>query len=262
MQFERQIILVKLKGFVTGAVPKSEIYEWALFVAVSRDFEELAKQDPLAEKIVQFLIEINNEREKPLPLREVLQYFIDCLEGRKDFDQQKFDVLIGAETPGTAPAPPVSKAADQTALQKKKFTFPKFDLNVILKVYVIAFVVISVLLNLFAALSPQFLVRAGEIAPSSAESWRAALPHLCYGAVMLLALTLKVPRVVFYGIFFVAVLGMFFYWYVATDILLKNGRSLIYLLPLAPFVTLPPTAGFFLMLDRWFAEMPKPKRSE
>ena len=72
--------------------------------------------------------------------------------------------------------------------------------------------------------------------------------------IMMIAMTVRVPRILFYGLFFISTGGMFFYWYTATDFVLKQGRSLIYLVPLLPFVALPPTCVFFIMLNRWFSE--------
>lgn len=285
MSFERKIILNKLEGFLAGVVSQSEIYEWALFVVVSKDYEELAKQDPLAEKLIQFLIEINHERPKAAPTREIIKYYSDCLDGKKEFDAHFMSILLGEKAaPGTTAkkATPVpvtpSPLPDASSVESKPGTVPqipvtpprvktvqptalKFEnFEILLKGYVLVFAVISLLLNLTAAINPGFLVRPGEIPPSTLESWSAAFPHVIYGLLISLAMMWRPSKAIFYIFFFTAALGMFFYWYVATDFILRQHRSLLYLLLVAPFVTLPPTVGFFLLLNRWFAETArKPK---
>jgi len=271
MSFERGIIITKLKGYSTGALTKNEVYEWALFVAVSREYELMAKQDPLAERVIQFFIEINSESPKSVSSQNIAQYFIDCLEDRKEFSYESLKAFstnkpaaqATAVTPSTAkkkPPEPVKLAVDPFAGPvSKPVNFSRIDLEKIFKFYVFVFAGIVVLLNLVSALNPNFLVRPEEIPPTTAESWSAAFPHIIYGIIIILALVLKVPKIVFYFFFFFSVLGMFFYWYVATDLLLKNGRPLVYLLLIAPLVSLPPTAGFYILLQRWVAELPRNK---
>ena len=250
MIFERKITLVKLKGFLTGEISKTEIYEWALFVAVSRDYEELIKSDPLAEQIIQFLVEINNERARSLPTQKVLGYYVDCLEGSKSFSPDDLRVIMGGKPlvkPAAAPAEKAKPVEKKTLAREKA-------LAAAMKAYVFIFAAVSVLLNLLSIVKPDFLVKHGQIPPTFTEAWRDAFPHLVYGLGMVLALTTKVPRLVFYGLFFIATWGIFFYWYVATDLVLKQGQSLVNLFPLLPFIALPPTAGFLIMLNQWFAQ--------
>ena len=258
MSVERELIISKLVGFLTGEISKTEIYEWSLFVAVSRDYEELVKDNPLNEKIFQFLIEINKPRNSSVSIKQILQYFLECLEGKKAFDLVYFNSLAEDKLPKSASAPVETQKTKSVG--EKKPSALQGILPAVSKIYILIFLFCSILLNIFGLLKPDFLVQADEIVPARSMVWRDALPHLFYGAAMLIAILVTVPRVVFYFLFFIATWGMFFYWYSATDFILKNGWSLILLIPLLPIITLPPTLMFLTMLNRWFNQTPQTVR--
>ncbi len=246
MAFERKIILVKLAAFLTGEISANEIYERALFVAVSREYETLAKTDPLVESVIQFLVEINSERVRASPIRKILEYFVACLQGVKNFNPEELQAIKGEHSakpsnPNAVPAPPKESKSSKIV-------------DILIKIYVFLFLLASGAVNILTIVLPELLIRPGEIPPPSQEVIHAATPHLIYAISMLLALTIKVPRILFYGLFFISTGGMFFYWYTATDFVLKQGQSLIHLIPILPIVALPPTCMFFIMLNRWFSE--------
>ncbi|MCB9771486.1 MAG: hypothetical protein H6754_02925 [Candidatus Omnitrophica bacterium] len=258
MSVERELIISKLVGFLTGEISKTEIYEWSLFVAVSRDYEELINNNPLNEKIFQFLIEINKPRNSSASIKIILQYFLECLEGKKVFDPAYFNSLLEDKLPKPTLTSPESQ--NTKSVSEKKPSALQGILPAINKMYILIFLFCSILLNIFGLLKPDFLVSADEIVPTRLIMLREALPHLFYGAAMLIAILVTVPRVVFYLLFFIATWGMFFYWYSATDFILKNGWSLILLIPLLPIITLPPTLMFLTMLNRWFSQAPQTVR--
>lgn len=253
MSVERKLLLVKLIGFLTGEISKNEIYEWALFVAVSRDYEELIKNDKLAEQIMQFLIDVNKPRTTAAPTQKIIEYFIACLEDKKQFSEESYKILIADQ-----PAKPVATVKSVEALRAAKIAPPvlspekKTLISRIVTIYIFLFVSISLLLNLVMIFKPDFLMKQGEVAPLPGQVLRDAFPHLFYGITMIIALFIRGPKYLFYALFFIATWGMLFYWYSITIFISENKWPLYYLVMLSPALTLPPTLMFWMMLTRWF----------
>ncbi len=252
MATESKLILGKLIGFSTGEISKSEIYEWALYVVVSSEYENFLKHDKLTEQIFQFLIDIEKPKLATAPTKKILQYFIDCLEDRKNFSPEDYNVLISDK-----PITPKKSLAKQSSGEVKKLPAHLTGLAKLAKIYVLLFVTGLVFLNTAAVVKPDLLVKPSQIAPSAFEVRKEALPHLIYGILILVAMSVKVPRVVFYGFIPVGIWGMFFYWSASTSFGLKHGLSLLNVLLLLFFVALPPTAAFFVLLTQWFNQSKK-----
>lgn len=267
MSVERKLLLIKLIGFLTGEISKTEIYEWALSVAVSRDYEELIKNDKLSEKIIQFLLDVDKVRSNPLPIKKIVEYLIACLEERKPFDEAQYNALVsdqpskqGAPTPTSAnpnitvnPASvPQSKTAASAPLESKEPPAKMSWITVVARVYIFLFITISLIMNLVGIFKPDFLLQPGEVPPVADDVWRDAFPHVFYAVTMLIALFLRGPKIVFFPLFFIAAWGMFFYWYSITMFILDHKWPLYYLVMLSPLLTLPPTLMFWIMLSRWF----------
>ncbi len=247
MAVERKLIIDKLMGFVVGEISKAEIYEWALFVVVSRDYEELVKDNKLTQEIFQFLIDIDKPRPTSVSINKVLEYFIQCLEGKKEFITEDYKQVLGELLPKAVPAPIVKKVTPV-----KKPLLPLTWLVASARIYALIFVLGSIVLNVVSVLKPNLFIKPNEIAPSVMQVARDAFPHVLYAFLILCALVVKVPRFVFYGFIPVGIWGMFFYWSGTTSYVLKNGFSLPLILFFLIFVALPPTAAFFVLLDRWF----------
>ncbi|MCC6758973.1 MAG: hypothetical protein IT395_05055 [Candidatus Omnitrophica bacterium] len=254
MSVERKLLLVKLIGFLTGEISKNEIYEWALFVAVSRDYEELVKNDKLSEQIMQFLIDVNKPRTTTAPTQKILEYFIACLEDKKQFSEDDYKLLIADQPSKTATVPKSAVAAKKPLRIPVPVLSPgkRTLISRIANIYVFLFVSISIILNLTVILKPDFLVNPGEVAPIPDQVLRDAFPHLFYGITMIIALLVRGPRILFYALFFIATWGMLFYWYSITIFIFENKWPLYYLVMLSPALTLPPTLMFWIMLTRWF----------
>ncbi len=241
MTVERKLVLTKLVGFLTGEISQTEIYEWALFVVVSSDYETIAKNDRLTEQIFQFLIDIDKVRETPAPTKKVLEYFIQCLENQREFTAQDYRALIDDKPGASAVSVPVPVK-------------PPAQLGWLVnmaRIYVLIFLMGSIFLNAVSILKPNFLVKPDEIAPTAAEVGKDASPHLIYGILILLALSFKMPRFALYAFIPVAIWGMFFYWSAATSFAVKNGLAFLNVLLLMVAVVVPPTAAFFILLIQW-----------
>lgn len=252
MATESKLILGKLIGFSTGEISKSEIYEWALYVVVSSEYEKSLKHDKLTEQIFQFLIDIEKPKLATAPTKKILQYFIDCLEDRKNFSPDDYKALMDDKPAATA-----QSFTKQNSQGIKKNPAKLTGLAKLAKIYALIFVTGSILLNTAAVIKPDLLVKPSEIAPSAFEVRKEALPHLIYGILILVAMSVKVPRIVFYGFIPVGIWGMFFYWSASTSFGLKHGLSLLNVLLLLFFVALPPTAAFFVLLTQWFNQSKK-----
>ncbi|MCB9757551.1 MAG: hypothetical protein H6753_03895 [Candidatus Omnitrophica bacterium] len=250
MSVERKLIITKLNGFLTGEISASEIYEWTLFVAVASDYENLIKNDKLVEQIFQFLMDITKPRSSLVSDKKVLEYFIQCLEDKRKFSQENYQSIILNKPVG---------AADVSVKPKTRVVVkPATSLGWLVgaaKVYALIFIIISLFLNGVSVMKPDLLVKANEIAPTTGEVWSSALPHLLYGVLILIAMFMKVPKVVFYGFVPVAIWGMFFYWSMATGFVLKYGLSARNILVLLVLMALPPTAAFFVLLNQWFSRL-------
>jgi hypothetical protein len=265
MSVERKLLLVKLLGFLTGEISKTEIYEWALFVAVSRDYEELIKNDKLSEYIIQFMIDVDKPRTTTTPTKKIVEYFIACLEDKKQFSEEDYKVLIADQPPakpgaGTKAVPAEAKQnlqisvkpPSENAENAKKESVKESWFALVARIYVFIFIGISLALNLTVIFKPDFLMQPGEIAPLPDNVLRDAFPHLFYGLTMIIALIVRGPKILFYPLFFIAAWGMFFYWYSITMFVSEKQWPLYYLVILSPILTLPPTMMFWIMLSRWF----------
>lgn len=257
MVIEHKQVLSKLVGFLTGEISKAEIYQWALSIVVSSEYENLIKQDKLVEQIFQFLIDIEKPKHELAPTKKVLEYFVKCLKAEKIFSAQDYKALIGDKS-----APAAATNTKQKSSQIEKSPLPLSWLVMAAKIYALIFVIISILLNTAIVIKPDLLIKPGEIAPTLAEVGKEAIPHLVYGILILFAMSVKVPRVVFYGVIPVGIWGMFFYWSSATSMILKHGVSLFTILFLVVFMALPPTAVFFVLLSQWFNHLKEKNSGE
>ncbi len=247
MSVDRKVILDKLVGFSIGQISKSQIYEWALSFIVSGEYESIIKNDKFTQEIFQFLIDIEKSKSANVPAKKVLDYFIQCLQEKKVFSLEDYKALIGDKSTPVVRAPEKQKLS-----QGEKPPVALGWLVGAAKIYALIFVACSILLNTVCLIKPDFLVKSDEIAPSAAEVGKEAFPHLIYGILILLAMSVKMPRVVFYAFIPVGIWGMFFYWSAATGFALKHGLSFLHVALLLIVVALPPTAAFFVLLSQWF----------
>ena len=250
MSDERKLIIVKLNGFITGEISGTEIYEWVLSVAVTTDYEKLIKNDKLLEQVFQFLMDINKSKSSVVPTKKVVEYFIQCLEDQKEFSSAEYRSLIDNK-----PARPVAVQSKSKAQGSKSPPASLGWLVIAAKIYASIFIVISLLLNGASLIKLDLLVQPNEIAPTTGEVWSSAMPHLIYGILILVAMFVKLPKLVFYGFIPVAIWGMFFYWSMATSVILKYGVSFISILVILALVALQPTAAFFVLLNQWFSRL-------
>lgn len=253
MLYERKMLLTKLTGFSIGELSKQEIYEWALNVAVSSDFENLTKSDGLVEQIFQYLLNINKPRQTAVDSKKILAYFIDCLESRKTYSADEYNSMVSVKpVMPRAPGPAPSLAAKSGPAVK--ILLPVWLVSSA-RIYALLFILGSLGLNIFSIIKPDFLINANEIAPTAQQAARDATPHLFYGILIFVALFARLPRFMFLIFIPVAIWGMFFYWSAATGYVLKHGLSFFSAAILLVFVALPPTAVFFILLLQWFAGM-------
>ncbi len=257
MSVDKKSIQAKLTGFLTGEISKSEIYEWALSVAVSSDYEKLLKDDKLIEQIFQFLIDIEKPKLTSVPTKKVLEYFIHCLEGKNTFIVEDFNALMGEKNARSA-APEIKNKTEKNASPSLRLGW----LVTSAKVYALIFIVGSILLNSACVLKPDILVKPNEIAPSALEVGKQSLPHLFYGVLILLAMSVKVPRMVFLGFIPAGIWGMFFYWSFALSFAIKQNLGLRNLMLLLLLIAMPPTAAFFVLLNQWFNQSKIPARDQ
>ncbi len=250
---DHKAILDKLTGFLTGEISKTEIYEWALSVVVLGEYESLAKNDQLVEKVFQHLLDIEKPKVDIDLTKKILRYFAQCLKAEAVYSVVRYDEILGNKLPAD-----IARGPQQRFARVEKSLASLGWLVMAARIYVLLFVTVSILLNVAIVAKPDLFLGPDEIAATRLEVGKTALAHLIYGVLIVFAMTAKFPSVFFYGFIPAAVWGMFLYWSLAINILLKGNLSLPSILFLVVFIALPPGAAFFVILTQWFNSS-KPK---
>ncbi len=235
---DRAGVLAKLNDYLEEKISKTEVYEWALMLALSKEYEDIAVQDPLIQKTVLAMIDINHADIKKIPPRKSLEYLKHCLEGSEEFLEV------------TLPAQAASEETQNPKYQFLKKAFRPRDVPkgvlVILRIYVIVFCLCSIAIHSVSILNPGFL-RLGESTPSSAAIVRESFPHLIYAFFLLIPPVWIARGIWFYLSFPILTFGMLYYWYISFSFAMKFALSAIFILVVLPFSAIPATLALVLL---------------
>jgi len=249
MQLNRETVLAKLTGYLDKEISKSAIYEWALFVAVSKEYEQVVSQDPLVANTVQALIDINHDDLKKIPTHKALEYYRRCLKGELEFipleDRMDIDQLgIPDEPPPSAPVSVGPETARVNALIKRH------DYTRVLKLmrlYVVGFALSSLGIHIFSVIDPDFIRLTGE-QTSRWNSARESLPHVLYAFLVLLPPAFLAKDILYPAAIALLTTGFFYYWYIAYIIVQKLTLHPLFILVFLPFSAVPATLAVLQLL--------------
>ena len=237
----RAIILEKLTGYLNQRLSKQAIYEWALFVAVSHEFEKIAAEDLLIGKTIQALIDINHDDLKNIPTHKMLEYYRRCLAGELTFEPLEY--MRNLERMDLSKE---QFAADEEKKVEKRHEERK-QIRLMVRIYVVLFAFCSLVIHLFSILQPNFL-RFAETIPTRLENLWDSLPHVLYAIIILLPMRLTARGNFFYITFFVSLWGLFLYWYLPFIIVSKLAINMIFILALLPFSAIPASLAVWLLI--------------
>lgn len=248
MIIDRQVAVTKVEGLLGGAFPQNEIYEWALFIAVSPEYEAVVKTDPLLEHLIQFLLEINNQRPRPLPLPQILDYYRSCLKGEQSFDPAHVQQIIqGAVFPRETESAMAAEQEDGKGGKKEKQNRRYGErFNYTARVYIKIFGFCSLAIHLFSILKPDFLMHGVAAAPTRLDVLANSWPHILYAAVVLFPKRFLVRGVWYFVTFAILTWGMLYYWYISTAMVMKLSLNFIFVLVILPFSAIPATLALVL----------------
>jgi len=85
MKLNREFIIEKIDALVEGRSDRDAVYRWALGTAVTEEFAHFCKEDAVAAKVVQTLIDINHNDVKSIPTLKALVYYKLCLKGEREY---------------------------------------------------------------------------------------------------------------------------------------------------------------------------------
>ena len=246
----RQIVLEKLNAYLNNKISKKEIYEWALFSAVSGDSEEITAKDPLLKSAVNAMIEMNYS-DLRAPTRKALEYYRRCLAGELEFiplevhqELHKLDIPdIPEEQKKDALPVPLIK------LWAKKVREWKYLKDAILtaRLYVIIFAVCSLVVQISSIISPGFM-QFGLWVPTRWQAVLDSFPHLVYAYVVLVPPRRLMPLRIFVLTLPLLILGAVFYWSIAWMILNKLSLGWVFILAVLPYTVIPALLALFLVI--------------
>jgi hypothetical protein len=248
MNLTRETVLAKLTGYLDKEISKSAIYEWALFVAVSKEYEQLAPQDPLIATAVQALIDINHDDLKKIPTNKALEYYRRCLKDEIEFipleERRDIDKLVIQDQQPAAPAitvPPETSLVN-ALLKKQDYT----RLLIAMRVYVIVFAVCSLGIHIYSFINPEFMQMARDFT-SRFNSVKESLPHVLYALLVLLPPRFLARDTLYIVSLALLIVGFFYYWYIAITIVDKLALHPLLILIILPFSALPATLTLILL---------------
>ena len=83
--FSRKTILNKIDELRERVLKPQEVYAWGLSFIVAEGFNDFSKKDPLAEKALKALLEVNEDYKVSLKELKILEYYHQCLLGEREF---------------------------------------------------------------------------------------------------------------------------------------------------------------------------------
>ena len=229
MTIFKNFALTKLNDFLDGKIPQETIYEWALAVVVSREYEQLVKTDPILKAVIQALIDMNHKDAGRVPSRADLEYLKKCLEGQAEFEPlaQRWE-----------------KARKEEKENKSK---SQGSLFLALRIYVVLFALCSIAVNILAVLKPNLFQWELEN-PSALNVLLQVWPHLLYAIFLLIPFKKLVRGLLYYCSIGVLGSGSFYYGYITVDIVIKLSLNILMIFVVAPFSVIPAVVALFLLI--------------
>jgi len=246
---DRAILIAKITGYLAGTVTKDALYEWALFVAVSREYEAMSQQDVLVRDVVQSMMNINHHDPHLAPSAKMFEYYRRCLAGEAAYDpahlvEQLAKIPVMKDPAGTMPP-------DVRAL-KLKPGHRSFKSRVfrVLRFYVVSFAYCSLGIQLVSILNPSAF-HFGENIPSSGEVLKDAVTQIIYALLLLLPLAVTAREPWAFVALPATAYGVFYYGQIAFELITKLNLNVFFIVAILPFSVLPATIAFLLLVGQW-----------
>jgi hypothetical protein len=232
MTVERQTLLRKVGQFLAQEISQDAIYAWALQIAVSREYEDLAKQDPLIKETIEALLMMQHTDLKAVPTRKAIEYYRRCLSGeekfvplreRKDLDKlripNEFREAMGRKKMG--------KTGKEKVFALMRFYVALFGLSV-LGIYAFS------------------LIRDGLLGPAAGAVKMSALwepmLYIIYALTIVMPVRFMAKGFLFYFTFPILLLGMIYFW----SIPVRLFQNILFIILALPLSAIPATLAVIL----------------
>ncbi len=233
MIVNRETILRELSAYLNNELSKQEVYEWALSVAVTDHFQELARGDVLIRRTIQAMIDINHDDLKFIPTRKALEYYRRCLVGEEKFVPLEINKdLKNLNIPD-----------DPDIVNRKKK--PKYF--IFFRIYIIIFSICSLTIHIASMIDPAFF-NLDQTSPTRLAVIKESFPHVFYALFVLIPVRYLVRWVLFYPSFVFLSLGMLYYWYISFQMVLKLSLNMVFIFMILPLTAIPATLALFLLM--------------
>jgi hypothetical protein len=232
MNAERQVVLSKVTQFLNNEISQEEIYTWALEVAVSKEYEELSKQDPLLKETIETLLMMQHPGFKVVPTRKAIEYYRRCLSGdeqfiplkeRKDLDKLKIPDEVREV---------IQQQKEKQSLRGKVF--------LLMRIYVLLFGLAVLGVYAFSILKGGLAVLGAE-PTSKLLVWEPIL-YMLYALIIILPLRFTAKGILFYFTFPIVIIGMVYFW----SIPVRLFQSVLLILLALPLSGIPATLAVIL----------------
>jgi hypothetical protein len=254
MLINRDIALQKLNAHLSQGLSREELYEWALGLAVSEDYQSLSQSDPLLRATLDAMMKFNRKDPAKSSPPGALEYYRRCLAGEAEFVP---GALAGAPK-ASKPADGETSSADPSFPQPKSLTFKESieqfrewkysrDVFLVARLYVVVFAVCCFVVQVSSVINPGFM-QIGLWVPSRGQALLAAIPHLFYAYLVLLPPRRLIQGKMYLPSLLAFILGAAYYWRMSFLIVTQLSLNWIFLLVMLPFSAIPATLALILLL--------------
>ncbi len=237
MELNRDLIIEKIEALLGGQMDKDAVYRWALGVAVSEDFAQFCKKDPVAAQVVQVLIDIQHNDVKSIPTLKALAYYRLCLKGEREY------LPLGEikDRDIEAPAVNVEEAQGLGLVEEGVKTFiDKFARS--LRILTLIFGGIVFVASFFYV-----ILEAAPGQPDRVKSAFKTFGLLIYSVFVILPPSFLVKEKAFLWAVPILLFGMIFSWYYSLNIIPGMFSGIVERCFLSALIIIPATVAFMLL---------------
>ncbi|MEW5895400.1 MAG: hypothetical protein AB1650_06560 [Candidatus Omnitrophota bacterium] len=203
MSFDREAIIQKINDLMQRSLTAQQVYEWALSAALTADFEDFSEKDAVGSKAIKMLVDINEDRKVSDHELKVLEYYRQCLGGKREFR----DSCSEEDLPDVDPAILLKwKDAQAPALEMEtKTTRDKILHQLRIYVYVYASFLLFINLAMLVALGGPWSDKRSEAIMT--------FPFFIYGLFLLLPMGVISGARMFLASMPLFIMGMAYFWF-------------------------------------------------
>jgi len=231
---------------MNGNIPVDDIHAWALKIALSSDYPQIAQEDPLLKEAIQALMDLDRKELNFVPSRRILEYYRRCLGGEEEYRPPKqrgnlsHIIIDEPNKPASLMGEPsqvkTEKTKEVSVIQQR----PSIDRSRLMKTcrrYTIVFAWCSFALHIVGAIVPEFF--GFVVSESVAQLLIAALPHLLYALFVVMPIKVLSAGKMFLLSFVLATFGAVMYCGMSVVFIVKFSLPLVFGLLVMPFAAIP-----------------------